>query len=75
MEYFKISPKIGIMTEAYWVAAASPELARKLIALNITKASDAGDPTKFECVLNSHQQPPEGIIHCSHFGPLAIAVT
>jgi hypothetical protein len=58
MEHFKVSPKIGINTESYWVAAASAESARRLIALNIPKAGDAESPAKFDCVANSHKQPP-----------------
>jgi hypothetical protein len=75
MEHFKVSPRIGINTESYWVGASSPEAARRLIALNIPKASDAENPAKFDCVANSHKEPAEGIIHCSHFGPLTIQTT
>ena len=75
MEHFKVSPRIGTNTESYWVLAGSAEGARRLIALNIPKASDAENPAKFDCVANTLKTPPEGIIDCSHFGPLTIVET
>ena len=75
MEHFKVSPRVGINTESYWVLADSPEGARRIIALNIQKASDAENPTKFDCVANTGKTPPEGIIDCSHFGPITVLET
>lgn len=72
MAHFRIELKDGINTDAYWVGAESPGQARKLVALNISEASNATDAEKFDCIIDSGKQPPDGFIHRRLHGPVAI---
>ena len=59
--------------ETYWVMAASPDYARRLVHLNAGDGGrEAEDPEKFMCKPDTNKEPPDGLIYRRLAGPLTI---
>jgi len=58
--HFQICPKNDLTGDSYWVFAAGPAEARRLIALNVRDAAMAEDGAKFTCepAQSSGKMPP-----------------
>jgi len=72
MPHYCVWSKNDDAADSYWVLAGSPGEARRLVALNVSAAGDAGDNKKFQCGLSNKKMPPAGFIHRRLHGPLAI---
>jgi hypothetical protein len=59
---------------AFWVHAASKDLARKLVALNVSDAVDARNERLFDCFPDDTKTPPAGLIYRDGGAPITIAV-
>jgi len=73
MPHYHIQRKDDVVADSYWVFAASPSEARRLVALNVDAAADARDEAKFLCSLSAEKTPPAILIYCRLTGPLTIA--
>ena len=60
--------------EAFWVRAKSADIARQLVALNVSWARAARDGRLFRCYQDETKKPPAGMIHSDHRGPIPIAL-
>jgi hypothetical protein len=58
MPHYHIQRKDDPVADSYWVFAASPGEARRLIALNVVVAAEAEDETKFLCDVSSRRRRP-----------------
>jgi hypothetical protein len=72
MPHYHIHRKDEPVADSYWVFAASPSEARRLVALNAVAAADAEDETKFPCDVSSTKTPPSLLIYRRLNGPLDI---
>jgi hypothetical protein len=63
MPHYHIWPKDDPIGESYWVFAASPAEARRLVARNVPDVTKAEDGTKFLCKESSQKTPPAHHIH------------
>jgi len=55
MPYNCVQHKENDRANSHWVQAASEEEARRHVSLNIPNASEAGNPSIFDCVLNDEK--------------------
>jgi hypothetical protein len=72
MPHYHIQRKDDAVADSYWVFAASPSEARRLVTLNVLAAADAEDETKFLCDVSSQKTPPSLLIYRRLNGPLDI---
>ena len=72
MPHYCVWSKNDDAADSYWVLAGSPGEARRLVALKVDAAGDAGDAKKFQCGLSNKKMPPAGFIQRRLNGPLAI---
>jgi hypothetical protein len=70
--HFHVWRTDSVMSDSYWVFAASPGEAGTLIALNIDEAKAAKDADKFACEPPQKKMPAANLIFCRMTGPLAI---
>jgi len=64
MPYYMISSIDDPLGESYWIQTTSPERARWLLSQSVKPAAaEALDVAKFDCVIDSQKQPPEGVIY------------
>jgi hypothetical protein len=73
MPHYHIQRKDDVIADSYWVFAASPSEARRLVALNVPDAANAENDTEFLCEISSQKTPPAILIYCRLTGPLTIA--
>jgi hypothetical protein len=72
MPHYRVQKKNDAMGDCYWVLAASPTEARRLIALNVSVANGAENINLFMCEPSETKMPAAGVIYCRLTGPLAI---
>jgi hypothetical protein len=72
MPHYHIWPKDEPLGEAYWVFAASPDEARRLVARNVPDATEAEDTAKFLCRQSAEKMPPAHHIYRRLKGALRI---
>jgi hypothetical protein len=73
MPHYHIQWKDDVVADSYWVFAASPSEARRLVALNVAAAADAENEAKFLCSVSDEKTPPSLLIYCRLTGPLTIS--
>jgi hypothetical protein len=57
----------------YWVWAESADMARKLVALNVSGAISACDGRAFQCYEDETKKPPAGVIYSDIGDPITIS--
>ena len=75
MDYYHLAPKDNTDANSYWVCASSDQEARRLVAMNVAAASEAADPTKFDCEIDATKTPPQDFIFRRLKGPILISRT
>jgi hypothetical protein len=72
MPHYHLWCKDDSVADSYWVFAASPSEARRIIALNVPDAADAEDQDKFQCAITIARTPPSLVIYRRLNRPLDI---
>jgi hypothetical protein len=72
MPCYRLSPKHPFDGDTYWLLAATPEEARRLVARNVPQAATANDMRRWACVLDASKSPPGSVIVCALQEPVAV---
>ena len=62
MAYFRIGMPGALLTECYWVQAASEASARSAVGRSVAGMEFADDPKLYDCIADDTHTPPPGVV-------------